>query len=468
MPLTLLEALDDRALYGAHPAFARNPASWRPWRAFLGACYGLPLDAEGRELFQRCTGLEYDPPEGGWPEIVLVVGRQAGKTKIASLIVDFEAAFGEPSQDGDVYALLVAQDARAAQRAAFSYVRGLHDASPVLRSAIVEETRDTLDLANGTKVAVYPCNPRAIRGIRARIVLLDELAHFRTSDGNPVDVEMLRAARPALATTGGKLVILSSPYGQSGALWELHRRHYGRASDTLVWQCDAPTMNPSLPADYLRRMEEDDPEAYRSEVLGEFRAGLATLLDPDAIAACVATDRLELPPVKGIKYSAFTDPSGGRRDAFTLAVGHRDGERGVVDVCRAWRPPLNPSSVVAEASTLLGAYGVRKVTGDRYAGEWPREAFRAHGVEYELAPKTKSDLYLDLVAHVNGQRIEIPDDAGLLRELRGLERRRGSSGRDRVDHRPGATDDRANAVAGLVDRLIATKRNLVRIEPLVL
>jgi len=64
-------------------------------------------------------------------------------------------------------------------------VRGLHDASPVMRSAIVAETRDTLDLANGTKIAVYPCRPSATRGVRARIVLLDELAYFRTSDRNP-------------------------------------------------------------------------------------------------------------------------------------------------------------------------------------------------------------------------------------------------------------------------------------------
>jgi hypothetical protein len=41
--------------------------------------------------------------------------------------------------------------------------------------------------------------------------------------------------------------------------------------------------------------------------------------------------------------------------------------------------------------------------------------------------------------------LDLPD---LLRELRGLERRRGASGRDRVDHAPGAHDDWANAAAG--------------------
>ena len=35
--------------------------------------------------------------------------------------------------------------------------------------------------------------------------------------------------------TNGRLVILSTPWGQSGKLWELYRQHYGRAdSDTLV------------------------------------------------------------------------------------------------------------------------------------------------------------------------------------------------------------------------------------------
>jgi hypothetical protein len=50
-----------------------------------------------------------------------------------------------------------------------------------------------------------------------------------------------------------------------------------------------------------------------------------------------------------------------------------------------------------------------------------------------------------LLPLVNSARVRLLDDAELLRELRGLERRRGAT-RDRVDHRPGAHDDRAIAV----------------------
>jgi hypothetical protein len=61
---------------------------------------------------------------------------------------------------------------------------------------------------------------------------------------------------------------------------------------------------------------------------------------------------------------------------------------------------------------------------------------------------------------VNGARVEIPDDPALLRELRGLERRRGPSGKDRVDHVPGAHDDRANALAGVTHLILARRRGI--------
>jgi hypothetical protein len=51
---------------------------------------------------------------------------------------------------------------------------------------------------------------------------------------------------------------------------------------------------------------------------------------------------------------------------------------------------------------------------------------------------------------INAATVDLPDDEKLLRELRGLERRRGLAGRDRVDHAPGQHDDRTNAVAGLI------------------
>ena len=138
----------------------------------------------------------------------------------------------------------------------------------------------------------------------------------------------------------------------------------------------------------------------------------------------------------------------------------------VIDCVRAWVPPFNQSGVAAECSTLLKTYRVSTVTGDRYAGEWPREQFRAHGVKYLVATLDRSGLYLELLPRVNAGTIELLDDAKLLRELRGLERRRGTAGRDWIDHRPGEHDDRANAVAGatlVLSRSVVNVFNTIRI-----
>jgi hypothetical protein len=442
-PLDVVASLRDPRLLGGLPSF-RNLSTWIPWLVFVKAVYGLPLDALELEVFRARTGRR-DPRAGGYPEAVAVVGVQSGKSRLAAALAVHAALTGERG----TYALLVGQDHRGAMRALLRYAREPFETLDSFRAEVRRETSDTLELANGVSLSAYPCRPAAARGIRACMVVIDELAFFTATDGRPTDREMLRVARGRLATTGGKLIVLSSPYGQAGALWDLYRAHYSRDdSATLVWQASAPEMNPTLPADYLERMEADDPEAYRSEVLGEFRAGVSTFFDPEAIDAVVVPDRRELPPSRELAYLAFVDPSGGRSDAFTLAVGHREGGRAIVDVLRAWRPPFNPSGVVEECAAVLQSYGVRAVVGDRYAGEWPREQFRAKGVWYEVATKDRSQLYLDLLPAVNAGTVELPDVPELLRELRGLERRRGPSGRDRVDHRPGSHDDLANAVAG--------------------
>ena len=145
-----------------------------------------------------------------------------------------------------------------------------------------------MTLTSGVVVASYPCRPAAVRGLRACVVVIDELAFFVATDGRPTDREMLRVARGRVATTGGKVIVLSSPYAETGALWELHRRHYGREDSlTLIWQASAPDMNPTLGADYLDRMRDEDPDAFRSEVLGLFRAGISSLFDPEVLESAV-------------------------------------------------------------------------------------------------------------------------------------------------------------------------------------
>jgi hypothetical protein len=146
------------------------------------------------------------------------------------------------------------------------------------------------------------------------------------------------------------------------------------------------------------------------------------------------------------------DPSGGSADSFTLAIAHteRRGDQSVevLDVVRDVKPPFSPESVVEEFATLLKNYRVTVVTGDRYAGEWPREQFQKRNITYRPSPKDRSTLYLELLPLLNSRRVELLDNRRLLTQLASLERRTSRAGKDSIDHAPGGHDDIANAAAG--------------------
>jgi hypothetical protein len=79
--LNVLEALDDEHLFAPHFA----PAStWRAWRGFLAALFGLPLDEDDLALYRKLTGRENAPSEP-FREAWVVVGRRGGKSRIAAL-----------------------------------------------------------------------------------------------------------------------------------------------------------------------------------------------------------------------------------------------------------------------------------------------------------------------------------------------------------------------------------------------
>jgi hypothetical protein len=116
---------------------------------------------------------------------------------------------------------------------------------------------------------------------------------------------------------------------------------------------------------------------------------------------------------------------------------------------RAASSSRSPSTVSSGfAAVLLASYGVSSVTGDRYAGEWPRERFRQHGIAYGVADRPKSDLYRDALPLLNSGKVELLGHPRLHAQLLALERRTARSGKDSIDHPPMGRDDVANAVCG--------------------
>ncbi|MCJ2068565.1 hypothetical protein MKK75_07060, partial [Methylobacterium sp. J-030] len=137
---------------------------------------------------------------------------------------------------------------------------------------------------------------------------------------------------------------------------------------------------------------------------------------------------------------------------MTLAIGHAEGERAILDAVREIRS-VSADAIVEEFSTLCKASGVRQVVGDRYAGEWPRERFQMRGITSEVSERSKSYIDREFLPLLNSRRCRLLDVPNLQQPLVSLDRpttrRRGKD----IIHHPqmkGAHDDVANAVAGVL------------------
>jgi hypothetical protein len=462
---TIIDVCRDPELFAG---WFRDPATWRSWLVFLRALFGLPMSGTDIKLYKECTGRD-DLPNGGVREAWLICGRRAGKSFVLALVAVFLACFCEwsrylsPGERGTI--MVLAADRRQA-RTIYRYAHALLTRVPMLAQLVERETAEAIDLSNGVTIEIMAASFRSVRGYTLIAALCDEVAFWRSDDSANPDAEIIAALRPAMATIpDAMLLCASSPYARRGVLWDAFRRHFGRAgSPLLVWKADTRTMNPTVPQSVIDEATEADPASAAAEYGAQFRTDVETYIAREVVDAAVVPGRFELPPLMGTNYIAFVDPSGGTSDSMTLAIAHRgERDRVVLDVVRERRPPFSPDDVVLEFVALLKSYNIRTVSGDRYAGEWPRERFRAYGITYEVAEQSKSDLYRDLLPILNSGRAELLDVPRLVSQLCGLERRTARGGRDSIDHAPGAHDDLANSVAGAI--VSATNLNTGMIIP---
>jgi hypothetical protein len=421
------------------------------------AAMGEALTDDERETFTALTGRRREPLRRV-EELCAVVGRRGGKSRAMATLAAYVAGLCKhPLARGERGVVLcIAPDQRQAA-ITLDYCTAAFEASPILAQLAANRNSDTLELTNGVNIEVRAASFRRLRGPTYVAVIADEAAFWFSDEFSAnTDAEILNAVRPGLATTGGPLVIASSPYAKRGVLWETHRRHYNPEGDPLILvaQGTSRAFNPTLPQSVVDRALERDRAAASAEYLAEFRTDIESFVAFEIVQACVG-DHVEMAPLSAQRYSAFVDPSGGSADSFTMAVAHRDGERIVIDAIREVRPQFSPEAVIDEFAALLKTYRVSKVTGDRYAGEFPRELFRKRGVAYECAEKPKSDLYRDLLPLLNSGRIVLPKSERLVNQLTGLERRTARSGKDSIDHGPSGHDDLANSVAGVADLIAA-------------
>jgi hypothetical protein len=448
-PVAIDVALRDRNLLGAALGDA---ATWATWLAILKAAYGRPLNPHERELFASVAG-NREPPTCKVKELICVASRRSGKGRIgaacaihAALLTDHSAVLAP----GEVGVVACVSPTRAQAAILLDYSVGYLEASPLLRGEVADVTADEIRLKNGNVICTLTSDYRSLRGRTLLLAIMDEASFLRDEQSSTPDIECARALLPGLATTGGMLCILSSPYRRCGLLYQRHRDHFGQNGDVLVIQAPSHLLNPTLDAALIEAHRAADPEASVAEWDAQFRSDLVAFLSEDLIELAIDHARPpELPPQRDLEYRCFADPSGGRHDSYTICIGHKDSnDRFICDVLRGKEPPFDPQEVTREYAALAREYRCSRIYGDSYSADWVVSAFAECDVSYLRCEKNKSEIYLEGLPFFARGLVSLPEHRRLGRELRLLERHVSRAGRDRVDHGKGGSDDYSNAVFG--------------------
>jgi hypothetical protein len=162
-------------------------------------------------LFRAAVGSAPDPWQAqllrsAAPRILLNCSRQAGKS-LSTAVLSLHTALYTPAS----LVLLLSPSLRQSQelfRACLRSYRALRlPIPPQAESAL------RLELGNGSRIISLPGTETTVRGYsNVALLVIDEAAR--------VPDELYYSIRPMLAVSGGRLVVLSSPFGKRGFFYE--------------------------------------------------------------------------------------------------------------------------------------------------------------------------------------------------------------------------------------------------------
>ncbi len=135
-------------------------------------------------------------------QLILLCSRQAGKSTVTSFIGLHEALYRPPA-----LVLVLSPSLRQSQEL-FRKIKAAYGAltDPV---PLTVETALTLEFANGSRIVCLPGKEETIRGFSGVTLLL-------VDEASRVPDALYQAIRPMLAVSGGRLALLSTPWGRRG------------------------------------------------------------------------------------------------------------------------------------------------------------------------------------------------------------------------------------------------------------
>ena len=336
------------------------------------------------QLWEKQSEILEEFWSGSLSVAIWALGRRSGKTLMSavtavyagSMLAEVYKSFLRP---GERFYIVSIANTQEQSRIALQGVKDLINGSVILKPLITRETSDTLELSNGCVFRAMPASSRGGRGMACPLVIFDEIAHSLDSESNAAGGSLYQALAPSVAQFGklGKILMLSSPWIQSGIFWDMFRQgNSGNFSHMQVRQEPSWVMNPTLTKEFLEQEKARDPELFAVEYGANFSQSLSALVSGDLIESAVNQYRSTLLPQNQYRgrYYLSLDPAKGNRDKYTACIVHYEKQRLVVDKWHEFKPTfgegkkqqVNISEVEAWILEQHSLYNFAEVVLDQY------------------------------------------------------------------------------------------------------
>jgi hypothetical protein len=326
---------------------------------------------------------------------------------------------------------------------AFRLLEGTIAASPVLKRLLVKDksTSDTLTIRHpsGRSIEIAcVAGSKAGGGLVARWcagVIFDEAPRMSAAADGVVNLGDSRTAILGRLLPGAQALYIGSPWAPHGDVYDMVEQHWQKPTDHLVvLRGTGPTLNPVWwTPERCRKLEAQDPVAYRTDVLGEFADPESGLLNPLAIERSTRDYPIELPRDRDASYTAAVDPSEGSAggNGFSCLIVERSKDkvdelpRFKVALFREWRG-RNPAECWKEIAACCASYGLNTAVTDQYAASANSDLAKLHGLYLTVDKATgvsKLEDYTNLATLIHNDRVELSPDPILRRDLLSVKRR---------------------------------------------
>lgn len=449
---------------------------------------GESLNKKEQKFFFDVTGGLTPDPEMEIPRRwCVIVGAGGGKSRFISRTslyrgnVEFDPV-KYPLQPGQKAENIIIAPSIGAGMINIEYIQSMLEESDEMyddlvpyhpgQNPIVKNRQEArMQFKNRAEIKLSPVARISGRGRSIWTLVMEESAHFRV-EGRFSDSEIYKSAAPRLGRfgMGSMCFLVTTPWDKSGLVWDVYKKYYGKQNDSwLVVKGTTKQFNPcgGMPSEaefdrFLAKQEEEDPEAFRREFLAEFSETVYGAFSSESIESAIVTGRKENRYNPAFKYFGFIDSAGLSisqtakfNDEFASGVAHVDGSKIVIDALRGWKAMtdgkrITPEDAAEKTMDLFEKFQVREVLCDQYGAGYNENRFSLKGYKFEKVKLNKSDLFLSAIPLLNDGDVELLDEEISVRQLKSLERKRGTTGRDQVLHPKDAHDDRANVIAGLI------------------